>query len=62
MKSYLKHKIMEECAALSNAVLLGGESEDGAAFAVRTIGGRLGSFVREYLMECDREKAFAEER
>ena len=58
MTKYLAQMIRQECAALSNAVLLADNNES-AAFAVRVIGGRLANFCAEYVEEAEREAANA---
>ena len=59
MKEYLTYKIQEECAALSNAArsLFADANAANQAFVVRTIYGRLASFVRNYVDELDMEAA-----
>lgn len=55
MKKYLSQMIRQECAALNNATLTMFADKDDAAqaFAVRTIYGRLNSFVREYINQLE---------
>ena len=58
MKKYLARMIRQECAALSNALLLA-ERPESAAFAVKVISKRLANFCADYIEEAEREMALS---